>query len=254
MIRVIIALCVLVAILVWLFISLYNRSPTCRNNPYVDPHKRLAHLHSQLRLKYGTFRDEYPEQVMAAMYIRPDDVVLELGGNIGRNTLIIGKLLCDDRNLMSLETDPDIAKQLAENRELNQMNFQIVCAALSARPLVQEGWVTQPWDGRPETIPENHQPVNTIRFDQLQERMGPNKPFSTLVADCEGALFYILKDFPDMLKTFRTVIMENDYNDMEHKQFVDHVLTQYGFKCVYRKAGGWGPCEHCFFEVWCWSP
>ena len=35
---------------------------------------KLADLHSKLKLNYGNFSEEYPEQEMAAMYIKPDDI------------------------------------------------------------------------------------------------------------------------------------------------------------------------------------
>ena len=44
--------------------------------------------------------------------------------------------------------------------------------------------------------------------------------------------------------------MENDYWDINKKNFVDDILLQNGFKVDYRKHGGWGPCFDNFFEVW----
>ena len=61
--------------------------------------QQLSDLHSKLKLNYGNFSEEYPEQEMAVMYIKPDDIVLEIGGNIGRNSCIIGSLLNDSKNL-----------------------------------------------------------------------------------------------------------------------------------------------------------
>lgn len=209
--------------------------------------QRLRELHAQLRLKYGTFEDEFPEQMMAARYIQPNDRVLELGGNIGRNSLIIASLLHDPRQLVTLESDPNIARQLDENRQENRLPFHIVCAALSAQPLIQSGWNTMPYPPG-EPIPEGFQPVATVDLQTCQQLVV--HPFTTLVADCEGALFYILRDFPEMLTGMQTVILENDYTDRSHKDAVDERLRQYGFECDYREAGGWGPCTDCFFEVW----
>ena len=44
--------------------------------------------------------------------------------------------------------------------------------------------------------------------------------------------------------------MENDYHDIEHKKYVEMVLSNNGFKNVYKRSGGWGVCYDCFFEVW----
>lgn len=212
-----------------------------------DVQQTIRALHANLQLRHGTFKDELPEQLMAVRYIRPHDVVLELGGNIGRNSLVIASLLKNPRNLVSLETDPEIARQLDENRRLNGLPFQIVVAALSARRLIQSGWNTKPLSAS-ETIPDGWKEIDTCSYKDLCEMT--SRPFTTLVADCEGALFYILRDFPEMLASIQTVIMENDYTDLSHKEEVDSRLRGRGFECVYREAGGWGPCYDRFFEVW----
>ena len=74
--------------------------------------------------------------------------------------------------------------------------------------------------------------------------------FDTLVADCEGALYYILRDEPTFLENFKKIIIENDFNDIDHKNFVDNQFRKYGFKREYAKSGGFGPCFGFFYEVW----
>lgn len=210
----------------------------------VDYKDKLESLHKLLKLNYGSFEHEYPEQLMAARFLKGDEKVLELGANIGRNTLIIASLLNNQKNLVTLECDLNTVLQLTDNRDINSMQFHIECSALSKRPLVQRGWDTIVSD----TVPEGYAKVSTIDFDNLQAKYKIN--FDTIVADCEGALYYIFMDMPEMLDNIKTVIMENDYHDIKHKQYVDSVLTDKGFKRVYNEAGGWGPCRDRFFEVW----
>jgi hypothetical protein len=68
--------------------------------------------------------------------------------------------------------------------------------------------------------------------------------------DCEGAFYYILTDMPNILNNIILIIMENDYHDITHKNYIDTVLKQNGFHVEYSEAGGWGPCSERFFEVW----
>ena len=105
---------------------------------------KLADLHSKLKLNYGNFSEEYPEQEMAAMYIKPDDIVLELGGNIGRNSCIIASLLNDSKHLVVFESDVTVAQYLKENRDLNNLNFHIEDCAISKCDLYQNGINTVP--------------------------------------------------------------------------------------------------------------
>lgn len=78
----------------------------------------------------------------------------------------------------------------------------------------------------------------------------PSTSLDTLVSDCEGALYYILLDTPELLNGMKTLIVENDYDDIEKKRFVYRIVTEKGFRRVYVKSGGFGPCSAFFFEVW----
>ena len=55
---------------------------------------------------------------------------------------------------------------------------------------------------------------------------------------------------PEILQDINLIIMENDYHNIEHKRYVDNMLNQYGFRKIYSKKGGWGPCINFFFETW----
>ena len=205
---------------------------------------KLKNIHLKLNIKYGTFSEEYPEQLMAIKYLSGTEKVLEIGGNIGRNSLIIASILNNNNHLVTLESDTNIANQLTENRNLNNLNFHIENAALSKRKLIQTGWDTMPSD----ILLEGYHWVNTITFDELKNKY--NIEFDTLILDCEGAFYYILMDMPEILENVNLIIMENDYYDISKKQFVDEILRKNNFILDYVKSGGWGPCENNFFEVW----
>lgn len=239
----------IILIIIALCLSLYF----FMKNEHKDKHKEstvirdLKKLHKKLKLKYGTFDDEFPEQVMAYMFIDPSDTVLEIGANIGRNTLIIAEILNDDTDLVTLESDPVIAQQLNENKNINNMNFSIISKALSKTPLIQKGWECIPYMG--DGIPDGYKLVDTVKLDEIK-RISRKKFFTTLVLDCEGAFYYILRDFPEILDGVKTIIMENDYKNFDHKVEINNKLLSKGFKPVYQKKGGWGPCEKFFFETW----
>jgi len=201
-------------------------------------------IQSALRLNYGSFFEELPEQRMSVRYLTGKEKVLEIGGNIGRNSLIIACLLANQQNLVTLESNLEIAAQLKENRDANQLQFHIETSALSKRALIQKGWDTLP----SETLQEGYSWVNTMTLDEIQTKY--NIVFDTLVLDCEGAFYYILMDMPEILANINLIIMENDYTDISRKQYVDEVLTQNGFYRDYAEGGGWGPCTDYFFEVW----
>jgi FkbM family methyltransferase len=216
-----------------------------RTNAFEMDHvSKLHELHKTLKLNHGSFREEYPEQKMSVRFLKGHEQVLELGGNIGRNSLIIASCLNDPSNLVTLECDENISKQLIENRDLNGLPFHIEVSALSKRKLIQHHWNTIPSD----VLLPGYKWVSSITFEELQEKY--NKVFDTLVLDCEGAFYYILQDMPEMLTNVKTIIMENDYNDLSQKTYIDETLKSNGFERKYFEKGGWGVCYEFFFEVW----
>ncbi len=205
---------------------------------------QLENIHSKLKIKHGSMKNELPEQKMVVRYLRGQEKVLEIGGNIGRNSLVIASILENPNNLVTLESDVNISKKLSENRDLNNMKFHIESSALSKRRLIQRRWVTKP----SETLEPNFKWVNTITLEQLKTKY--NIEFDTLVLDCEGAFYYILIDMPEILDNINLIIMENDYHELEQKKYIDKILTKNNFYVDYTEGGGWGPCCNNFFEVW----
>jgi FkbM family methyltransferase len=216
---------------------------------------KLTDLHSKLKLNYGNFREEYPEQEMSVMFIKPDDIVLEIGGNIGRNSCIIASLLNDSKNLVVFESFYIIAEQLKENRDLNNFNFHIEDCAISKYELYQNGWDTKPMNEMNNEELETWSTIKTATWSNIKNKYD-NMIFNTLVADCEGALYYILRDEPTFLENFKKIIIENDFlNNFNHKLFVDEEFKKFNFKRVYVKSLSnnlpiFDKVRECFYEVW----
>jgi FkbM family methyltransferase len=223
--------CIITSYLLLIFNSpLFSYSPL----PHDQGVKALSKIQSQLRLAYGSFLEEYPEQLMAVRFIPSNAHVLELGGNIGRNSCVIAKLLDNSDNLVTLESSPSIARQLMGNRLRNRLKFFIEPSALSKVPLFQSGWNTISTN----TCPEGYFPVNTISFENLQKKY--NIEFDVLVADCEGAMYQILQDDESILQNINLILIENDYpNDPNgtQYQFTKAIFERNGFELIYSEPG-----------------
>jgi FkbM family methyltransferase len=216
---------------------------------------KISNIHSKINIKYGTMKEEFPEQKMVTHYLTGNEKVLEIGGNIGRNSLVISHILgVNSSNLVTLESDMNIANRLTENRDLNNFKFHVESSALSKRKLIQRGWASMVSD----TLQDGYNWVNTITLDELKSKY--NIQFDTLVLDCEGAFYYILMDMPEILDNIKLIIMENDYREEYKKQYIDDILTKNNFYVDYIESGighvergGWTgfcPCYDNFFEVW----
>lgn len=223
--------------------SFIDRTKIVLDPSYVAE-KRLQKIHEELKFQGGSIKDEYPEQIMAVMFIKPNNKVIEIGSNIGRNTLTIASLLDNQSNLVTLECDPISYKQLLINRDLNNYTFRAENAALSAREMILNGWESIPSD----VVLPGFKRVETITYSELEKKY--DIIFDTLVADCEGALYYIFLDFPELLNKIETVILENDFLILSHKETVDDILHGKGFLSVYQKPGPFGASPDRFYEVW----
>jgi hypothetical protein len=134
------------------------------------------------------------------------------------------------------------------------MSFEIEPSALSYRKLIQKGWVTIPSD----VIVDGYKEVKTITFEEIEDKY--KIQFDTLVADCEGALYYILKDSEAIMQNLHTIILESDFFDSEHKKYVSDIFTKYGLKLVHSEPLTGHPdyimnkfpkeCRDSFYEVW----
>ena len=208
--------------------------------------KKLTNLHSILKLNYGNFQQELPEQQMIVKYLSGYNNVLEIGSNIGRSSLIISSILKETNNInfVTLETDKNIAQKLLENKEENNLCFHIENSALSKKKIIQKDWETIISD----VLLDGYNNVNTITWEELNKKY--NIQFDTLVLDCEGAFYNILIDFPEILDNIKLIIMENDYNNITKKEYIDNVLLQNNFHMIYCEGNGWGPCTDYFYEVW----
>jgi FkbM family methyltransferase len=212
-----------------------------------DAKNRLNNIHQILKIDYGKFNEEYPEQLLVSKYLTGNEKILEFGGNIGRNSIVIAYILNQNNNecLVSLETDQKNATILKHNRDLNNLRFSVENAGLSKNRLIQNGWVTIPSNDNLE----NFNTVNSITWENLYEKYKID--FDTLIVDCEGAFYYILIDYPDILKNINLLIIENDFQYEEHKQFFNKTMIDNGFYLDYIEAlNGSQRFITNFYEVW----
>jgi FkbM family methyltransferase len=219
---------------------------------------KLVNIQNKLKIKYGSFYLELAEQLMSVSYLTGNEKVLEIGGNIGRNSLIISYILNqkNNNNLVTLEMDPDVANKLIENKELNDLDFFIEISALSTKKMIKKDsnlldYMTGNLDGSAilsDVVLDGYSSINTITFNQLQQKY--NIIFDTLVLDCEGAFYYILLDMPEILNNIKLILVENDYDNPDHKTYIDDVLIDNNFNLIYTQGGGWGTYANNFYEVW----
>ena len=118
---------VFILIIFIIFIFSFTSTFECFDSIDINYDEKLKEIHNKLKINYGSLTEELPEQKMVVRYLKGDEKVLEIGGNIGRNSLVIAYILGNNNanNLLVLETDKNIFNQLNENRDLNNFHFKI---------------------------------------------------------------------------------------------------------------------------------
>jgi len=198
-----------------------------------NPNDRLNAFHKKLNIKYGDIKGEDVEQSLMLKYIENDDIVLELGGNIGRVSCLIASIIADDKNLLTFECNPKHYKEILENRNNNHFEFNIEDKAISENKLYQFGWNTFTEYERSKYNKKDQDlmfEIKTITLSEIKKKYNLN--FNTLVMDCEGAFYYIIQSFPEIMKGIKKIIVENDYPTWERKKFVDNIFKNEGFTLV----------------------
>jgi hypothetical protein len=178
------------------------------------------------------WKEENVEQGLIHKYILPGDVILELGGNIGRSSIIACQVAGDNGSLVVSESDEENREELAQNMRGALCNFRIV-PAFSDTPLYQKGWVTK------DTPEDGFNSIETIPYRELSS-YSP----TVLVIDCEGCFDDILHKADLDLSNVHTIILENDGSKEQNKRIKDTLLKDFSsIECRNLEN------DSCFWEV-----
>jgi FkbM family methyltransferase len=207
---------------------------------------KLQDIHNKLKLSFGMFYENMSMQLLILKYINSSKKVLEIGGNIGRCSLLIADILNakSKTEFVSLESNPNYAKQLIHNKEKNNLKFHIENSALSSNKMIQ----FEDKMSRSDVLVDGFFQVNTLLWSELNEKYKID--FDTLIVDCNDAFYNILLDFPEMLKKITLIIMKNEYYDVFKKITVENILIDKKFELEYSETGGNCPCYYSYYEVW----
>ena len=226
------------------------------NKEILTLYKKLQKIHSSLNFK-GNLNRELPEQLMILKHVKPNDIVLELGGSIGRASCIINSILLNKSNHVVVEPSQNELKILELNRKHNNFKFQIENSAISHVPLYSKDWHTYH-----SQIPGSKK-VNTITFNQCKDKY--KLDFNVLIIDNEGNFTDMLRHFPNILDNIRLISIEHDFNSEKDIEYFSKTLKSKGFYKinVYLKTSLYGPgmdwndgikTDKEFISVWTLKP
>jgi len=166
---------------------------------------------------------ELTEQLIALKYIKPDDVVLELGARYGTVSCIVNKLLNNKNNQISVEPDKNVWNALDKNLSDNKCNTNVVKGFISKQSLSLE---ENGYGGMQKSDSNSNTPNYTL--DEIKQKYNISK-FTVLIVDCEGCMESFLNDNPELLSTLRLVTFEEDQPQICNYDNIKKMLTDNNF-------------------------
>lgn len=214
---------------------------------------KLKEIHN----KYTCFtesewQEEMAEQRLSVEFLQGNETCLEIGACIGRNSIVIAECLNDNGCVYSIESNPTYFKKLRNSIFSSKLkNIIISNKPICKNRMMVNGWSSIPLntDGK---VLKGWTEVETQTLDQVKNECKVAN-FDTLIIDCEGAFYHILKDFKDIMNGVNKIFIENDFSDKEHSDYVHNVFSFLGFKVtksVPLKGGPDFPCKDFFWQVW----
>lgn len=219
------------------YTDLYNKRKFWYNNFgkfIINYHERLINLHRYIRC--SDLSKELIEQLLIIKYLNQDSNVLELGGNIGRVSLVIASVLSNDKNLVVIEPTKDIAELNIKNRNINCFNYNVETKIIANKPLYLKKNNIESVANKiiDNNVDNDCELIENITFDDLQIKY--DIIFDTLIIDCEGSFYQILLDNPNILKNINMIIIENDFDTIEEYNYVYNEFINNNFKLIETKS------------------
>lgn len=200
---------------------------------------------------------ELPEQLLIAMFLPDGAVVLEIGGNIGRATIVA----CEKVGTKGLVVSAELTKEnrdriSALGKEFVDSGRLKVVPAISDEPLFQQSWFSSSKKATPRFIASIYKDMKDENWKQMEtlsvaSTLALVPGLSVIIADCEGCFYALVSKRPDILQGVKMIIMENDGNQLELPTFRAR-LVELGFslssaipKNVCPNSG-----QSCFFSVY----
>ena len=198
------------------FTSEYFTEYSFSNFKYYDENNNLIE-----NLKY-----ELSEQIMADKYIKPNDVVLEIGARYGTVSCVISNKLLNKLNLVIVEPDSKVWDALEKNMKNNNCMSNIVKGFISNKKMSLEG------NGYGMTsVEDNNSTIPSYTLDQIKNKYNIQK-FNVLVADCEGYLETFLNENPELYKTLDLILFEKDYPEKCNYDNIINKLKENSFTLI----------------------
>lgn len=163
-------------------------------------------------------------------FVRPGDVCIDAGANLGYHTLFLSRLVGDAGGVIAYEPDPTHFAKLTANIELNKLNnVQAFQHALWSCQTKMDFWSVKGGgyssfarfvNFSPDKVPD----MLACRLDDI---IAPDVSIRLIKLDCEGAEEQILLGAKSVLARTDCVVMEFNFGIMHCFGSTDRAIRDY---------------------------
>lgn len=179
---------------------------------------------------------ETEEQIYLSKYLDKDDVVLQLGANVGTSCILVDKIVNKKNEQIAVEPNKDIIDILLYNKQKTQSQFQIIDAVITDKDNMYLDKTNSDDIGFYTTDKLTDHKVKNYKLSSLNK-------FNVLFADCEGCLQTFFEEYNEyILKEVNKIIYEKDKPDICNYKYIEGILKKNnfvnkedGFICVWIK-------------------
>lgn len=220
-------------------------------------------------IKDGTWEDS--EIQLCRKYLKPSDIILELGACIGVVSCVTNKMLDNPEQHVVVEANPETAKVLMLNKEKNNSKFEIEnClvfrdhsgkfypasgAPQSGSTIIHnDGLIDKKGNVNPNQFDFDFVQLPVVSVEDLEEKH--QKKFNVLIMDIEGGEFQFIKENIAFLESIDLAIIEFHHrfnidgcNEKEHSEAVK-ILESCGLAELKNLVNVKGKTIETATEVW----
>jgi FkbM family methyltransferase len=176
---------------------------------------------------YITIPDDIRKQIKVLhKHILPDSVVLELGAKYGFTSCAINTILDNSLNQVSIEPDPTVFPAFEINMNINKCKINAIKGVISTKNTKLNK--LKKLKNRIVTIDSTTENIKTYSLEQIEELHGLK--FTTLVADCNGALQKFFEENSILYTQLNTVIFNKTFNKKCNYATIKEKLRENKFK------------------------
>jgi len=193
------------------------------------------------------------EAILTRFDPQPGDVVLDIGANLGRYTVIAAKKIQKEGKVISIEANPSIFELLTKNIQLNELTnvIPLNCAVFSEKTKIkffvnddlrnnQFGTINSDIDNFANKGLEQHVYVDANTVDSiLSENSIEIQEVKWMKIDVEGAEFDVIKGSKELISNAKNlkIIVEihNLSNGTTYHKEIKEFLESFGYKIEYEE-------------------